>query len=129
MNKDGRYDAMLQSAAEDQPAATENNSLQSYPLETVDTYYQQMADLATETCLDTLRANRIPASYDKIVREAGLTARIETLQLTQTKDNTYTFEISFDSKEVNSLLDAPITGQVTVCETDGAFLVDTLRIF
>lgn len=130
LNKDGRFDTMDQSvqAAAAQLAASDSGSIQSLPPEINQSYYQSLSELATSTCLDAMAANRLPSSFDRQVAEAGLTAQIDSLRLTPSGDNAYTFEITYDSDAVNTLLNAPITGQVTVREENGTALVNSLHI-
>ena len=130
LNKDGRFDTMDQSvqAAAAQLAASDTGSIQSLPPEINQRYYRGMSTLATTACLDAMAANRLPSQFDRMVSEADLTARIDTLRLTPSGDNAYTFEITYDSDAVNTLLNVPITGQVTVQEENGSVLVNSLTI-
>ena len=129
LNKDDRFHLLEQSTEEALPQLTANSDvIQSIPAEIYETYYQSLKKMTTETCLNSLEANRIPGSFDQLVVNAGLTAQIDTIQLTPAGDNAYTFEITYDSDAVNTLLNAPITGQVTVQEENGTVLVAALRI-
>ena len=129
INKDHRFDALEKATEEALPQLTANsNEIQSIPAEIYETYYQNLKKMATEICLDSLEANRIPGSFDQLVVNAGLTAQIDTIKLTPAGDNAYTLEITYDSDDVNTLLSAPITGQVTVQEENGTVLVAALRI-
>lgn len=129
INKDDRFNLLEQSTEEALPQLTASSDvIQSIPSEIYETYYHDLENMVTETCLNSLKADRIPGSYDQLVVNAGLTAQIDTIELTPAGDNAYTFEITYDSDAVNTLLNAPITGQVTLQEENGTVLVAALRI-
>lgn len=129
LNKDHRFDVLEQATEEGLPQlAADSGELQAVPSEIYDAYYQGMKEITTEDCLASLEQNRIPGSYDRLLADAGLTARIDTIGLTPAGDGAYTFAITYDSDQVNTLLNAPITGRITVREENGTVLVGALRI-
>lgn len=129
-NKEERYNTFSEAIAEigieqnEETSVVAEKQQQAY-----DEYYKSFASLATQNCIDTMQANRLPFKYDSVVFEKDITVEIGDVEYETTGENSYTFEVSFKSSEANEILKSPIKGQLTLQIADGQVLVDSIRVY
>ena len=69
-----RYDKYVQSGVADETSLDEVS----------DAYYAEFADIVTESCMEKLKSNRIPFSYDKAAAEQGAVITVSKVELSKT---------------------------------------------
>ena len=92
-------------------------------------YYRPFADMATQSCIDQMQANRLPLKYDELVAQEEISAQISAIHCEASNDNAIDFEISFDCEETNEYFQAPVTGRVTIQAAGGRVCVDSIAIY
>jgi hypothetical protein len=134
-NQEGRYDALSEALADiDTTGAsgTETEGVQSITEETqriYEDYYRAFADVATDNCVENMLSNRMLVKYDSLAAEQGIECKIANVECKSSDENSYTFEISFQSDEANELFHAPMKGRVTIESADGKVLVDSITLY
>lgn len=126
-NKNDRYknfeDTVLSLYGESDSDAFADKQSEAYKK-----YLDAFADMTTEQCLNSMAANRYPAVFDAMVADKNLIADIDVINCSFLRENTYEFEVSFKTKEVNDLLNAPIKGQIEIKIVDNRAYVDSITV-
>lgn len=96
--------------------------------EIYDDYYLPFNTLASQKCIETMKANRLPFKYDGLAFDNNLSASISNLKIELVRENVYSYEITFNSVEANELFKAPLKGKITLSTFENEVLVDSFTI-
>lgn len=96
-------------------------------------YYQDAyGEIATEECIDAMSADRYPFKFDLQLADEGVTdasiARANC-HVTDSSDDTVSFEVTFLPDEANTALNAPLKGELVIEIESGKTVVTSIRFF
>ncbi len=119
-NNRQRYDKLMASsqAANDEEAL--GQALQEY--------YQPFLRFVTEDCLNTMQRNRFPSKYDELIVEQGIATRIQDIRYEALDENTYAFEITYETAEIDEVFQTPLKGRISLESAEEQVLVESVRL-
>lgn len=116
-NKDNRYKTISDTS----------NDISSLE-KSISNYYNAFDDFASQQCIETMTANRLPIKYDLMVYEKNLSLIICDVIIHEVRENVFSFEIIFDSQYDNEFKNIPRCGEVKIAIIENQVLIDAITL-
>ena len=132
-NCNERYDTLMKSMENDDSIVDINDMEEGIqPLadnqqNAIDDYYFDLSKYVTKGCLDTMQANRLPVQLDSFVKEKGIVASVDYVELLLDDEDTYSYKVYFEEEGEVYFVD-PLAGQVSIEIVDGEIKVSSISI-
>lgn len=85
-------------------------------------YYQGFEELVTEDYLETMKANRIPLSYDKSAAEQGVEVTVSEIVLEEEMKGSYKYSVTLKVEQPEQVIEEIRVGQIQTNEDDGKII-------
>ena len=132
-NCNERYDTLMKAMENDDSVVDVSDTTEGIqPLpenqqNAISDYYSDLSKYVTKDCLDTMQANRLPVQLDRFVKEKGIVASVDYIELLLDDENTYSYKIYFEEEGEAYFVD-PLAGQVSIEIVDGEIKVTKITI-
>jgi len=136
LNCDGRYDTFMKEVEGiDYLANAEvsEEGIAELPKEfqdAYDNYFDELSKYATEDCIRTMKANRLPIQLDMFAKEKEIKDSIDYIELDYSEgdENVYSYAVHFEAYEGETYFTEPLRGQVSVEIVDGEVKISSISI-
>lgn len=132
-NCNERYDTLMESMENDDSVVDVSDTTEGIqPLpenqqNAINDYYSDLSKYVTKDCLDTMQANRLPVQLDRFVKEKGIVASVDYIELFLDDEDTYSYKVYFEEEGEVYFVD-PLAGQVSIEIVDGEIKVSSISI-
>ena len=132
-NCNERYDTLMESMENDDSVVDvcdTTEGIQPLPenqQNAINDYYSDLSKYVTKDCLDTMQANRLPVQLDRFVKEKGIVASVDYIELFLDDKDTYSYKVYFE-EEGEAYFVEPLAGQVSIEIVDGEIKVSSISI-
>lgn len=109
-NVNGRYDNFMNTDMADESKIAEASTL----------YYKDFEAFVSPDYLDTMKANRIPLSYDKYAAEQNAEVTVMKVSVTKESEGTYTYHADLQIVLDGVTTDTECSGSIRTTNLDGS---------
>ncbi len=131
INNQGRYDKLMEVTIASDSSSASSDGVSELPEDiqkAYENYYLPFADTASDSCIDSMQASRLPIKYDAFFAEYAVNVQVDKVTLEKVNENSYNFEILLKADQDLEQVQSPIRGKVTTLDIDGETLVDSISI-
>lgn len=108
-NMNQRYDTFV-----------EENAVEASELEAImENYYRDFEELVTKDYLETMKANRIPLSYDKAAAEQGAEVSVSEITLEEEAEGNYKYSATLKVEQSGQVIEEICIGQIQINKDNG----------
>ena len=131
INNQGRYDKLMEVTIASDSSSASSDGVSELPEDiqkAYENYYLPFADTASDSCIDSMQASRLPIKYDAFFAEYAVNVQVDKVTLEKVNENSYNFEILLKADQDLEQVQSPIRGKVTTLDIDRETLVDSILI-
>ncbi len=131
INGRGRYDRLMEITTTSASGSTTSEGVSELPVDiqqAYEDYYLPFADTASESCIASMQASRLPVKYDAFFAEYAAKVELDKITLVAVNENSYNFEVLLKADQDLEQMQSPVKGKLTISEVDGQILVDSILI-
>ena len=131
INSLGRYDKLMELTTTSNSGSTTSGGVSELPVDiqqAYEDYYLPFADTASESCIASMQASRLPVKYDAFFAEYAAKVELDKITLVAVNENSYNFEVLLKADQDLEQMQSPVKGKLTTTNVDGDTLVDLISI-